>query len=233
MKHVLLIEDDPIEKIKLNALLIELGYTNITAVPSLSRAQAVLETNEVSLIIADVHLQGETSLSIISNALAVSIPTIFTTASKDITIYETIQNNHLYGYLIKPVDLITLRATINLVTHKLKRVDSLPNVLLIRQGNKQYKVPYTDILWLETEGNYSFIHAVSGKYAIKKSLRRIISELGGSFVQCHKKFCVNLDHVTSLKRDTLVVKGHEIPMTYFFKKVVVERLSTIRDSYPD
>ncbi|ADB36256.1 LytR/AlgR family response regulator transcription factor [Spirosoma linguale] len=231
MNTILILEDNLLDKIKLKGMLRELEYMNISTVSTIEQAQQIITTQPPLLLIVDVYLEGETGTDIIDTALANSVPILFVSASKDIAIYNGIPNKHLYGYLTKPIDPITLHATINLLTNKqtITVSEVLSSAMFIKQGKKEHKTSYSDIVWLEAEGNYTFIYSLSGKQAIKKSLRRVIEELDYRFAQCHKKYCVNLQYVTYVRRNAVRVNDREIPMTYFYKKNFLDKLHKLEE----
>lgn len=103
--------------------------------------------------------------------------------------------------------------------------DKNKNFILLKNGNKRELIPYEKVMWLEAEGNYTFIHTSEAKYVLKKPLCRIIEDLDDRFGQCHKKYCVNLQYVHSLKNNLLILKNKQIvPMSYFYKKVFMQML---------
>lgn len=222
MATVLLVEDNAIEQIKIKKILIELGYTNITCVSSVEKAKQTINTTNPTLLIADVFLTGETSLDLVKEAF---IPTIFITTSKDISLYNSLREKHKYAYLIKPIESATLYSTINLLLSKPTETTNVhtdlteDNALLIRQGKKQVRILFSSILWLESEGNYTFIITKSGKYVIKRSLHRTAEELTANFVQIHRKYFVNIKHLSQLKADSILINEHEFPVTKKFKKI--------------
>jgi DNA-binding LytR/AlgR family response regulator len=225
MKSILLIEDNALDAILMKATLRELGYNDITCVSNLLQARQTMAAKQPSLIIADIFLDNELGTAILTEELTNSIPIIFTTASKNIETYKRIENNYRYGYLIKPIDPINLYALINQT--KLQLITSKNTTLFIRKGKKQYKINFSDIMWLEAEGNYTFIHTRSEKYVVKKSLIRFMQELDDRFVQSHKKFYVNLSFVSGFKRDLVLIDDKEVPLTYFFKKAFLQRLQLL------
>lgn len=229
MQHILVIDDTPLDRVRLKAILRDLGYTTVTTVATLQQAHLVIETQKISLIIADIFLQGELGTAILDDVLATEIPVIFVTFSKEIDVYKGINNSHLYGYITKPLEPITLHATINLLLGRRQLAGNSDSGFFIRQGNKLQKIPFNDILWLEAEGNYTFINTSAGKHIVKKSLRRMMVELDDRFAQCHKKFCVNFHYVTAVKPNIVFVGTQEIPTTYFFKKSFVDRLHVVKE----
>ena len=84
------------------------------------------------------------------------------------------------------------------------------------------KVRLDEILFLETDGNYCFIHIMSRKYILKKSLNKILQEdLDDNFIRIHHRFAVGKHHIQMVRLHSLEIKGKiELPIGKSFKKMI-------------
>lgn len=237
MESILLLDSDPVSQIKLKTYLNELGYFDIMVVSNLNQAIEILTKKIIDLIILDILLAKDTTQSITSHPIAQDIPMIFTTISEEKSLYDSIEGIQQFGLLTKPIDLNALRSMVNLLTKShirtnytsLDKVAPKLDTFFIRQNKKRHRIQFSDIIWLEAEDNYTFIHTVSAKYAIKKPLRHIIKELDDRFGQCHKKYCVNTQHVQAIKTHAIILNNIELPMSYFYKKPFITKLNILKN----
>jgi DNA-binding LytR/AlgR family response regulator len=69
--------------------------------------------------------------------------------------------------------------------------------LLPNKHRKFEKIPYSEILYLEGNINYTLIHLQSGKVKIspRTLLFHINNSLNESFIRIHRAFCVNKNYI--------------------------------------
>lgn len=113
--------------------------------------------------------------------------------------------------------------------HKQNLVEIKPilpiNSILVNKNGKKELIPFTEVLWLEADGNHTFIHTINKKYIIRKSLKSLTNGLDKRFQQCHKKYYINLDFLISIKQNSLYLQGGQfIPMSRFYQKTFTEQM---------
>lgn len=102
---VLVVDDEPSIRRLLGALLQGCGY-RITLAADGVEARAAIETQEVALILCDVHLRRESGLALVRDLLRQSPHTIALMMSGDdvpLPDHGT-QEAGIYGYIAKPFD---------------------------------------------------------------------------------------------------------------------------------
>lgn len=70
-------------------------------------------------------------------------------------------------------------------------------LLLPNKHRKFERIPYSEILYLEGNINYTLIHLQGGKVKIspRTLLFHINNSLNESFIRIHRAFCVNKDYI--------------------------------------
>jgi PAS domain S-box-containing protein len=119
---ILLVEDDQVTASMVRKQLESLGY--ILAGVAFTGEQAVIAARELmpDLILMDIQLEGELdgiAASRIINTTS-DTPIVFLTANSDLATLSVALKAAPYGYIIKPFDIQTLRATIEIAIHKFK-----------------------------------------------------------------------------------------------------------------
>lgn len=226
-KQCLVIEDNPVDQIRVRQILDELGYKDITVVDTLSAASEFLSISKPSLIIVDFFLSdGQSGVGLLSISDVSTIVTIFVSDSPNMKVYQSVKAAGKVGFLTKPLELFALQNTIDLLDLHNEKV-TLPVVnkhFFIRDQGKSVKVAFDDILWLSADGNYTFVHTRVRKYIIKKSLQRMAEQLDERFIQTHRKYVVNVEYIKELKTGGIMLDNELIPLSYTYRKNVMSRL---------
>jgi two-component system, response regulator PdtaR len=80
VKRILVVEDEPLTAFDNENMLGDAGYEVVATVDDLDEALAVLEREEVHLILSDVRLRGDrTGIELAHAAKALGVPTLFAT----------------------------------------------------------------------------------------------------------------------------------------------------------
>lgn len=129
---------------------------------------------------------------------------VFLSAIKDY-VFEGYEVNAI-RYLLKPLEVEKCHALLDLISES---VTKERQYLLVNKT----KVDCEEILFIESLGHYCVVHA-DKVIETKAPLGEIISKLSTSFVQTHRSYVVNLEHVDSVLKDScLLDDGSEIPIS--------------------
>lgn len=146
---------------------------------------------------------------------------IFLTASSDFAVdsYDVAAA----GYLLKPHSLEKLYQAMDRITRHLDM-----NTYQIRQRSKVIRVPYNEILYVESCNSKCVLHRKgSCSYVIYKRLTEIEAEFADSrFLRCHQSYLVNMDYIQQVDRQFLLTTGDSV--------LIRQRdLKAIRQTYLD
>ena len=122
-------------------------------------------------------------------------------------------------YLMKPVSCERLWTVLARAAANLAREEKRLCVTFERRTDYVF---LSRILYIEAQKQYVLIHTFGETYRMKKSLTKTEAELDEYFLQVQRSFCVNLRHVTKIKKGSLMLKnGEEIPIS----RGMAERIS--------
>nr|WP_299417237.1 response regulator transcription factor [uncultured Emticicia sp.] len=235
--NVVLLEDDSIDRLKIEIMLsnVESEEYEIILIDTFKTLESLLlyiehQIKEIDVIISDIFInhkpKGIRLLKELSNS---DIPVILTTSSHDASIYNEAKSIRKIQYLIKPFHKLTLQASIFLVfeeneKRKLHFEDDTKFLFLKSELNQNERTNLTDIIFVEADGNYSYIHTQKKKYIVKKSLTKLISEdLDKHFFRTHHKFAVNRNYVKLLRSQTVLLTNNvNLPIGISFKQAIKE-----------
>lgn len=121
-------------------------------------------------------------------------------------------------YLMKPVSPEKLSAVLDKAAANLAKTEKRLAVVIDR---KTEFIPFSRIFYIEAQKQYVLIHTAEETYRTKVSLTETEAELNEFFFKCQRSFLVNLQHVTQIKNDRVVLRnGAEVPISRGMAKVI-------------
>ena len=116
MRSILLVEDEQVTAMEIQAMLRELNYDVVDAVSRSEQVYTSVEEHEPDLIIMDIRLQGEEDgIEVVTNLQKThEIPVIYLTAHSDQETLDRARVTQPCGYLIKPVTQEDLKSSIEM-----------------------------------------------------------------------------------------------------------------------
>ena len=209
-RKILIVEDEAIVAADMARQLSSLGYTVVGTAFSGDEAIQLATNAQPELVLMDIQLKGnrdgiETAQTIHDQ---LGLPVIYITAFADDETLKRARITEPFGYLVKPFDKLSLQAAIEVA---LRQSGSLgesngeepdvlqPDCLLIKAQGVYHRVMFTDIDFIQSEGNYCTIFTSGKKYALKISLKQLLEGLAKEqFIQIHKRHIVQLSRIDAI-----------------------------------
>jgi two-component system response regulator LytT len=215
---VLIVEDEFIIAEDISSALISNGYRIFGIADSYQQAIDLLKRGRPDFALLDITLEGEQWGLKLGKMLSedLQIPYIYVTSHSDIATIEKVKVTAPSGYLLKPFNRESIYTSIEVALANFnlsKNNGGAELVMNLKQGTKTIRILFSEILFLEADGNYTHIHTLSTKYTERKKLKEIMDELEGHpFVRVHKSYAVNKQKIHSHTREKILLGGHEIPV---------------------
>lgn len=224
-RNLLIIEDDALWALKIEMMLESSNYSVLGVADTIEYAQEMIESLNPELIIADIKIQNSLIFTLITKDSYNKIPVIFMSAYHDEDIYQQSLEIKNSAFLVKPFHRLTLLSTLDLLATNLPaEAKTLPSFLVIRGRQQQIKkVPFEEIMWIQAEVNYSFIHTIDGKrHTRKRSLTKLMELIDERFIRIHKSYIINKNFVEriDLSRRLILIRGNQIPFGRGFREVL-------------
>lgn len=220
----IIVDDDPFMQDLLKDKLSHFRHVHILAVAS-SAAEAIklIQKHQPELVFLDVEMPDLTGFEMLEKLDFIDFKTIFVTSYSHYAI-KAIRFNAL-DYILKPIDLQELRNAIRRFVNNRKRGDgenikyALQNknartsgdkILTLKMQEGMIRFPLKQILYLEGDRNYSYIHTTDQKKTLVSKTLAVLEELveDAGFFRCHKSYIVNRMHLTGeLRRDSITITG--------------------------
>ena len=195
----------------------------------------VIQNNKIDLVFSDIQMPGFSGTQLIKSLV-----------NKPMFIFVTAYDHYaidgfeldVVDYLLKPVSYDRFVKACNkaLELYQLKNVNNV-----IEKNNQKHiflqvdyclvKVNLNEILFIEGLKDYVKLHTTSGnkQMLVRISMKALEDMLPPQvFVRIHKSYIINTDHVTSVKKRSIVIEKTELPISDYYKQSIDTILKTDR-----
>ncbi|HYF29502.1 MAG TPA: LytTR family DNA-binding domain-containing protein [Chitinophagaceae bacterium] len=193
-------------------------------------ATAYLRNHAIDLIFLDIHLPLMSGLDFLKTVKHPPM-VIVTTAYSEFAMqgYEL----NVIDYLLKPFSFERFMQAVNKVLLPGSRhvtrhapTDELKHVF-VRSDKAIHKVEISEILYLQSQGDFVRIVCEAQKYFVAQTLKHWLSILpAGRFFKVHKSYVVNVEKIDKIKDDQIYIKTYCIPMGRSFREAVEKMMRT-------
>lgn len=241
---ILIVEDEPLYADKLEMLIEKLGYEHIDTVDNSTDALRIIEQTKPDLILMDVHIKGTYDGIELTDLIHKEqpIPVIFITSMMDDLTFNRATRANPINFLNKPFNDFQLQRSIELSIRQLislSKVDATENweediyfedFFYIKNRHKLDKVAISDVLYLEADGHYCFIHTTEKRHLVRISMIELAKRLkNASFIQTHRSYLVNYKKIQSvdLQDSVLNIGDKQVPVSKRNREVLLKKLDWI------
>jgi two-component system LytT family response regulator len=224
---VLVVDDEPLVREGIRVLLEREADVRVLG-EARNGEEALQRIRELrpDLVLLDVQMPGMDGFAVVAALEPEERPAmVFVTAYSEYAIRAF--DVHAVDYLLKPFDAERFatalsRARARMAAGKGDRLEELlatvrparayPEQLLLKHEGTVVVVPASDIDWIEAADNYVKVHARTGRYMVRETLKQIEAKLDPArFARAHRSAIVNLARVKTL--DPLPAGEHVITLT--------------------
>ncbi|MEM6720522.1 MAG: LytTR family DNA-binding domain-containing protein [Bacteroidota bacterium] len=228
--NCIIIEDEiPAQRI-LKSYIAKVSYLELVGTFNAAlKAYDTLNTQEIDLIFLDINLPDISGLGFLRTLK--NPPTIImTTAYPDYAV-ESFEFETIIDYLVKPFSLErflkaiqkTQRMQTKIVEKEVEKPAS--DTLFLNVDKAFHKIQFQEIFYVESERNYLTLVSKQQKLSFIGTLRTWKEKLPESqFIQIHKSFVINKDHVTKIAGNEVYIHDKRIPIGRTFKARLFEVL---------
>jgi two-component system, LytTR family, response regulator len=184
-----------------------------------------LDQNPVDLLFIDINMPDISGIDLVKS-LSVRPMVIFTTAYKNFA-YEGFELEAL-DYLLKPVDFTRFakaaQKAIEQQNFKTSASVNKHDSLFVYSEYRLVRIPFQDIIYIESLEDYIRIHIASGKPILTLlPLKKVLEKLPSSFRRIHRSFIVSVSRVQSIHNRKLTLDtGIEVPVSETYASFITE-----------
>ena len=162
------------------------------------------------IIFLDIHLTGMDGMKLARRIREQdeSVTLVFITTRIEYVLkgYEV----NAWRYLIKPVHSSEFFICLNKAKEMSEREQQ---TLILYNNNRYYKVPYDDVIYIESFGHRVEIHTKSRNYEMRIGISQLEEKLPMQFFRSHRSYIINLMYVNEVESQQVRVDDQWIPLS--------------------
>jgi two-component system LytT family response regulator len=197
---ILIVDDETLASRRLERLLNELGYEEITIFNDSRIALDDITKNKYDVVFLDIAMPDITGLDLANKIMALEPATfiIFQTAFDNFAI-EAFKSGGI-DYILKP----TTKENVQLAIQKVKNYSqvnlSLDKKILGKKGNKIYLIELDDIYYIKADLDEVIVRIKEADVYVRKKIGDLDTLLKGkNFFRVHRSSIVNIDKISSMQ----------------------------------
>lgn len=220
----IIVDDEPLSRDVLKSYISDHDQLELIAecVDALE-AGTVLRSENVDLIFLDINMPKLSGINFYKG-LETKPLVIFTTAYPNYAV-EGFELNAV-DYLVKPFGFDRFYAAVEKVVKQSAQDLTHSTYLTVKVDKKLFKVNFTDIVYIESIGDYAKLHLTDKVLITSETLRGYEQTLPPQqFVRIHKSYIISLRCLEYVEGNQVKIKDLKLPVGKSYRDVLRERLS--------
>jgi DNA-binding LytR/AlgR family response regulator len=190
----------------------EIGYNVLGPVDNAKDAEELIYSKRPEIILMDHEIKGDLmGIELGEKIKHLNIPILYITSFSDELHYQKAKQSNMIGFLVKPIEKISLRTTLELAIQnaylKSKNDESQHSdsdnhflskeCLFIKKNGAFHKLAMASIAYVTSNDNYSIITtADGGSFIARTPLAKMEKLLPiNDFMRTHRQFIIRLDKI--------------------------------------
>ena len=227
---ILIVEDEILIADTIRGYLEDKDYEVVGIAISYDEAIDLIEKEVPDLVLLDIRINGEkTGIAVgkYLNERTIKIPHIYLSSQTDSTHLEKAKSTGPEAFLTKPIQKVSMYMTMEVVLHNRKILnENHDGIITLKDFENHKNISFNEILFISAEHVYLRIHLKDKKsLVIRNSIKWILDQLPESiFIQVHRSYIVNLQHVREWNSNELIIDEKIIPISRTRRKFVTQQL---------
>ena len=206
------IDDEPMALEKIKSYIQKISYLELVAAcDSPADAIQIMSDTAVDAVFVDINMPDMNGLDFVKVLPEMPL-VVFTTAYSEYAVES--YRVRAVDYLLKPYTFEEFQRAADYVQQQWLAKQKAPvapadsdNVFL-KVDYRYIRVSLKDIVFIEGMNEYLKIHLVSGDpYLVHTSFKQINNHLPENFLQVHRSYVVNVNHICEVERSVILLKG--------------------------
>ena len=198
-------------------------------------AANLISQGTFDFVLLDLHLPDVPGQALLKT-IPESVPVIVMSSDPGFGA-ESYRHSNIVDYLLKPIEFVDFhRAAGSAARFRAEAVappstptESAPSIIFVKSGNEILRLVLNDVRYVKSEANYVCFHCGPDLRPIMAlaALKRIAAQLPSNFLQTHRSYLVNRDHVERVSAQGAHVGETTIPIGDSFRAEFVEKLGIV------
>ena len=233
--HCIIVDDEPVAREILESHLSKIDSVKVVAgCKSAVEAFNTINNQKVDLIFLDINMPGISGLSF-AKSINREIKVIFTTAYREYAVDGF--DLQAVDYLLKPISFERLLQALNKYLNENTSVkyedpiyieEEKNEYFFVRSERKMVKICFSEILYVESIGDYVKIHLKDKTVVTRETIVNIETRLPKKdFIRTHRSFIVSQAGIESYTSEYIELGKKQIPISRSYKDEVLRKLETM------
>lgn len=231
------IDDEPLALDVIDTFSAKIPFLNLEAVfKNPLEAVEYLNTHEVNLIFLDIEMEELSGIQFL-RSLKNPPNIIFTTAHENYALQgfeleaiDYLLKPFLFERFVKAVDKVykkMLTESPKTVDNENKSKNNTQDYFFVKTGFQHQKIFFSDILYIEGQGDYLKIVTRKGNIMTLLSFKNITKLLpAGEFIRVHKSYMISIRQIDSIERNRIKIGNTRISVSGTYSKSFFEALKS-------
>jgi len=221
----IIVDDEPIARKVLQEFIEQVPFLEATGqFENALKAEAFLKSNAVDLMLLDIEMPRLSGLDFLKN-LAVQPMVILSTAFPQYALegYEL----DIIDYLLKPVAFTRFLKAVQKAREYAGLKDAASPAgthpwIFVRSDKRIEKVELSNILYIESLGNYVNIYTENKKMIVYLTLKGLEAQLPATdFIRIHQSFLVATSKIEAIEDNMVLIKGKPLPISRHYRDTLM------------
>ncbi|TFG88463.1 MAG: response regulator transcription factor [Candidatus Atribacteria bacterium] len=227
MANCLIVDDEPLSRDVLRKYIGEISDLNLVAeCHNAFEATHQLNKTRIDILFLDINMPGLSGISF-ARSLTTAPLIVFTTAYPEYAVegFELDATD----YLVKPYSFERFLKAVNRALERLREnhddeTDS--GKILIKADKKIYALLFSEILFLEGQGDYIRIRTEKFNLMVHDTIKNFLTSLPEKeFMRIHKSYVINLKRIEYIEGNQVSIGQHTIPVSPVHREELLTRFS--------
>ncbi len=141
-------------------------------------------------------------------------------------VIEIVTSNLLLNFIFFLIPSFLHRFALDWFTSSEVQNNLSTETFTIKSGPETYQIKLSEILLIESDGNYVRFHLPNRQILSRDSLSQLENELPSQrFIRCHKSYIVNKEHIFKQTYDSLIVGETKVPIGRVYRERLKQHMS--------
>lgn len=235
MMRALVVDDEPLARLRLRQLLRDEGDVEITDCASGAEALDAIKRRRPDVLFLDVRMPEMNGFSILDQLDPERMPIIVFVTAYGHYALRAFERSAL-DYLLKPFDAERFAITMKRIRKQLSRSSSARRQLFFVVGHAGGAriVPARTVDWIGAAGNYVELHIGTEVLLHRESMRAIEARMRGLMLRVHRSAMVNIDRIDRLVWSShgdgkaILKDGYSVPISRRYNSAIREVFAPAR-----
>ena len=185
----------------------------------------------VDLIFLDIELPSMSGLQFLE--LVPYMPEIIVTSGNKDYAFDAFEYD-VADFLIKPIKAPRFKKGIEKANSRQTKLGAVAQAsaereIYLKADRRMIRIPYEQICYLESVGDYVKIMTSDESYMIHGTLSSVDERLSHPrFIKVHRKYIVNMDKISDVEDNSIMLSGKVIPLSRAQRPVFLRSINILK-----